>query len=141
MKRFSNLLFLGFSFFFVCCNQEGSGALAFKKYIANVFHIPIQKERHYYFLVPTTQCRMCNIYRGSRFPFYLNQKITIITSFPPSNFLKFQHVLEDTTNTLESLPFVDYSNKIVVTEGGKVKSISLVYDFYKQIDSLDKIQF
>lgn len=137
-KIMSNLLFLAFSFLFLsACNHADKETLAFQKYLNETFNKKIPMEKHYYLLCPGTQCKGCNFFDADKLDVGINQKFTVITTYPPHNFKGFYHFLEDTTGILEALPLVNYSNKLIITKGGQVKSITLVYNLYRQLDSLN----
>jgi len=133
-------MFLICSLLITSCKHDSksisSETKAFKNYLSSTFQISVGQQKHYYFLVPGTQCKGCNLYDAHEIDSALNKKITIISTFPPTNFLHFKNVLEDTSKTLLTLPFVNYSNKLIVTEGGHVLSVLPVYAFFQQIDSL-----
>lgn len=143
MKKQFISIFLIFSILVFGCtnnendtNKEVTGI--FQNYLEETFHSKIPMKEHYYFLVPSSQCRGCNFYDGRQIDSALNGKLTIISTFPSTNFQHFRHLWEDTSKKLLNLAFVNYTNKLIVTKDGEIKSISMVNDFYKQLDSLNQ---
>lgn len=108
----------------------------FQQYLMSTFHQGIAKGRHFYFLVPGAQCHNCNFYDAGRLKGALNQKLIVITELPSKQFTRFYHILQDTVYNLNSLPIVNYSNQLLVTDNGQITGIYKVKNFYKQLDSL-----
>lgn len=140
MKKTFILIFLNFSILATGCQnqpQESDVSKVFKTYLETTFQTKIPQDRHYYFLVPSTQCRSCNFYDGKLLDSTLNERLTIISTYPPSNFSNFKHLLDDTSKQLLKLAFVNFTNKLLVTKDGEVQSVSMVSNFYHQLDSLN----
>ncbi|HET8573004.1 MAG TPA: hypothetical protein VFL76_03950 [Edaphocola sp.] len=139
MKKPFLSIFLIFSLLATAChsnNKNSEISDVFKTYLKTTFKTRIPQNRHYYFLVPSTQCGGCNFYDGKDLDSALNENLTIISTFPTTNFSNFKHLWEDTSKQLLNLAFVNYTNKLLVTKGGEVQSVSMVYNFYHQLDSL-----
>jgi len=138
-KPFISIFFL-FSVLTIGCNNNTkwhNESQVFKTYLEAAFHTKIPQNRHYYFLVPGSQCGGCNFYDGKTLDSALNENLTIISTFPPTNFSNFKHLWEDTSKQLVNLAFVNFTNKLLVTNNGEVQSVSMVYNFYRQLDSLN----
>lgn len=136
-------IFLISSIFLLACNNSGhtnnkEETYVFRNYLEQTFHAKIPMEEHYFFLVPGSQCSGCNFYDALQIDSTLNERLTLITTFPSTNFQHFKHLWIDTSKNLSSLAFVNYTNKLIVTQAGKIQSISIVHDFFKQLDSLNR---
>lgn len=119
------------------CSGEDKHTASFRKYLDQTFGMPIGKDRRYYVLVPASQCPNCILFRGKNLSGNLPENTYVISGLDSSHFPGFRHYYYDKANYITKLPLVDYSNQILLTEGGAVKGIFLMYDLYKQLDSLE----
>lgn len=109
---------------------------SFQQYLTSRFQMKIENDRHYFLLIPGTQCPGCVFFNGASLPDSVNDQLTVITIIRPDRTVNFSHLLRDTTGELETLPLVEYANKLLVTENGRIQSIHAVYDLNRQLDSL-----
>lgn len=140
-------MFLIFSTLLFSCNSKAghnplrSDTKELQHYLKSTFNEPVAKGRHYYFIVPSTQCKACNFfnYDAHRFGKELNQQLTVISGYPAFHFSGFVHFLHDSTNGLVTMPLIDYTNKLLVTKNGKiVKVFSPGTNLYSLLDSLKR---
>ncbi len=133
------IIFLIFSLWVASCKIKprlDAETKAFTRYLRIHFNKELPQEKRLYLMFPSNQCINCNRYNSHLASGFMSKRMTVVTGFPRSNFRYFNEVWLDPNDFMLRLPFLNYSNKMVVTEKAEVVAVFPVRDFYHQLDSL-----
>jgi len=126
-------IFIIFSIALASCKRDINTS-KFGAYLYANYKRTIGNEPSFYLLVPDNQCPNCIHFDDKE-----QDRITVISGLDQSHFANFTHYLYDKENKMSRLPFLDYSNKLVMTKAGKVVAVVIPYDLTWEIDSLEKV--
>ncbi len=93
-----------------------------------------------YLLFPANQCKNCFLFDGNKIDPCLNNRLVVVSGFPPKRIINFKNFHYDSSNVMMSLKLLDYGSKLISIQEGRIKNISSldVYRFMEQMDSLAK---
>lgn len=123
-----NIIFIIFSILPVACKKDKKTEV-FQNYLSRKFKLNIPEQECIFLIIPNNQCGNCfNTYPHASI---LNQKNTyIITSLNPMFFSKYSKVLFDSTNELQKLDFLNFSNTLIMTRNRSINSLENNIDLF-----------
>jgi hypothetical protein len=77
-----------------------------------------------YLFIPSNQCHNCIFLDGTNLDPALKKRLYIITAISPKHMINFEHVYYDKSDHLQSLKLVDYENKFVFFDNGRVSLVA-----------------
>lgn len=137
MKLLSSIFITCSLLAFSCNLQNDPDTEALGQYLSANFSLQINDTAIYCF-IPANQCQSCFRYDGSQLSPAMNKRLVVISGFPASNFLHFDHVYADKANAMLKLRLLNYGNRLVICRNHHIQSSVSITDLYGQLDSLER---
>ena len=135
--RILPIIFIIFSFLAISCKTEKDMEYEeFETYTKSFGITP--SDSSVYVFIPGNQCKNCIQLDGSKFTNEVNKKVFVFSGFPKEKILNFEHFYFDREDKMMGLKFLDYGNKIISCEKGKLKTNEVMTDLYGQVEQVLK---
>jgi hypothetical protein len=124
-------IFIIFSFLLLSCNKKEDGYAELEVYLASYNMLP--NDSAIYVFIPANQCVNCIFFNGNKLSEMQNDHLYIFSALPDKRIINFKHLITDKENKMMELKFLDYGNRIVKCENGKLKTNVVLTDLFEQV--------
>lgn len=107
------------------CRKESQATRELKDYLHTAFG-KTPEDGKAYLLVTDNACKNCVHLNGKNLSARLNRNLYIISPLPKSHFSNFEHYLNDGSDEMDGLKFLDYESKLVIYGQGAVQIVRTV---------------
>ncbi|MFL5752073.1 MAG: hypothetical protein ACJ76F_01600 [Bacteroidia bacterium] len=123
---FSSLLLLS------CQTEKDKEFEEFKNYTQSFGVEP--SDSNIYVFIPGNQCQNCMRLDGNKLSLSRNEQVYIFSGFPEKTVSNFRHFYFDKENKMMGLKFIDYGNRIIHIQNGRLKTNEILVDLYQQLE-------